>query len=681
MKIFFSIVLAIIILIAVAIVVAIKFINPDDIKNTIGQQVYEQTKRQLVVNGPVHLSFFPWLGIKINDVALSNTETFKNSNFARVGEVDIQVRLIPLFSHKIEIGKLTLKDLDLVLIKNKAGYNTWDGLLPNYSNASNSAGAGFFAATFFISNVNIRNGNIDWQNKQTKKSIQIKNLNLRSNNVAFGQPFNVEADFKFNSAIPEFAGDLDFHGKITLAALKKYFAFEDLKITGKLSSPTFERPLDFDGGVDILVDLKPQVMNINNLNLRLANLKVSGSAKGINILDAPNFIGKINVATFDPKVLLRTFGYTGNAEFWRDASLKFNFETTSKFLKLPVLEANLGDVTLRGNASYSHFDAKNIFFNIDINKLDFSRFDLDKLPKQSAVSMIVPSAFAASATEKNYLLEALRLVKLNGDLKVGSLKVSNLHLANFSTEIIGNFGLITCAPMSFALYQGKGRGSVVIDERESVPRFIIKTSLSGIALQPFMAELANINSLSGVAALDAAVTLHGKTQNEFVRSLTGTGKVMVTNGVLHGVDLVYEVNRSSAVLNHRPLPEAPKTPKTDFGKLDANFNIVNGILSNNDLLIQAQEFKANGQGTVNLVNQTLDYLLTAQSMHDANFYVPIRITNTFSHPVVRPDIAVLLQHTLKTEVKKQIEQQLEKNKIPKEIINALPLDKILGQKP
>src|SRR5205807_284202 len=92
----------------------------------------------------------------------------------------------------------------------------------------------------------------------------------------------------------------------------------------------------------------------------------------------------------------------------------------------------------------------------------------------------------------------------------------------------------------------------------------------------------------------------------------------------------------------------PERNATDFNQFDGTAMIKNGILSNNDLLLQAGNLKVAGKGIVNLVSQQLDYHLVAnvvpaptENNQMAEVQIPLLLRGTLNKPILLPDITAI----------------------------------------
>ena len=104
---------------------AISTINPAQLTQLLSSSVKAATGRDLKIAGPVNLTIFPSLGVKAEDVSLSNASWASGSDMIQLKRIDIGIRFLPLLSKRIEISRINLNGLDAHLQSNAAGQNNW----------------------------------------------------------------------------------------------------------------------------------------------------------------------------------------------------------------------------------------------------------------------------------------------------------------------------------------------------------------------------------------------------------------------------------------------------------------------------------------------------------------------------------------------------------------------------
>ena len=75
--------------------------DEQDLKNAISDEVYQQTGRELSIEGALDFSVFPWLALEVGDLSLSNAEGFGEQPLAEIGQARVGVALMPLLRRSL----------------------------------------------------------------------------------------------------------------------------------------------------------------------------------------------------------------------------------------------------------------------------------------------------------------------------------------------------------------------------------------------------------------------------------------------------------------------------------------------------------------------------------------------------------------------------------------------------
>ncbi len=125
LKLFLLVFLALLVLAMGGAWYAISMINPAQLTQLLSSSVKAATGRDLKIAGPVSLTIFPSIGVKAEDVSLSNATWASGSDMIQLKRIDIGIRLLPLLSKRIEISRISLNGLDAHLQSNAAGEGNW----------------------------------------------------------------------------------------------------------------------------------------------------------------------------------------------------------------------------------------------------------------------------------------------------------------------------------------------------------------------------------------------------------------------------------------------------------------------------------------------------------------------------------------------------------------------------
>jgi len=182
-KIFLTIVVVCVVAVIAAGVLILLLVDPNDYKDEIASAVKDKTGRDLVIEGKIGLSVFPWLGLELGPTQLSNARGFGKEPFAKISNATIRVKLLPLLKQRVEMDKLILEGLELNLVRNKAGRTNWQGLAkpssasakPPKAKVKKTAAPGLTGLA--LGGVRVSDARIQWIDKKKNERYSVENLN------------------------------------------------------------------------------------------------------------------------------------------------------------------------------------------------------------------------------------------------------------------------------------------------------------------------------------------------------------------------------------------------------------------------------------------------------------------------------------------------------------------------
>jgi AsmA protein len=197
------------------------------------------------------------------------------------------------------------------------------------------------------------------------------------------------------------------------------------------------------------------------------------------------------------------------------------------------------------------------------------------------------------------------------------MPASAFRIGDARVEAGGTFAmaerLLTVERASAQVFGGAvdGTGRVDLQDRHR-PRFAIEGTAHDVALGALLAarrsELAD--HVDGRLDAAASLTAAGKGPVAVRRSLDGTIRLEVRDGVLRGVDLVDEILRGATgverIANLVPPALRQKRPdlfgaaETRFEELRASARVADGRARTDDLVMRTSSYRVTGRGTVGL---------------------------------------------------------------------------------
>lgn len=622
MRTLFKILGGLVLLLVVTIIVAPMLIDPNDYREEIQAVVKDKTGRDLSINGDLNLSIFPWVGVGINEVSLSNATGFNAEYFAEIQEANVKVKLLPLLSRQVEVSTVVLKGMRLNLAKDKRGKTNWEDMIqssaegdkkPSDTNADQASGAALGAIA--IGGVQIVDASISWDDASKGESYNLTDLGLSTDALSLGSPMGVELAFTVESSKPKATIRLKLDGDVVINEGLNKFDFQDLALA-----------------IDAAGEPVPNgAMKVDIATHLVADLAKSGSL------------------TLDPM------------------TIKFD------------------DSTLSGKASVNNFDKPAVTFDLAVDTINIDRYLPKTATEGSQSSAGNSTSVPPPAAVALIPVQTVRDLNINGLFVVKSLIVNGLTAQEASVKVVAKNGVLNSQQSVKKFYNGSYEGKTTVDARQNTPRISVKEQVTGVDIEPLMVDLMGESKVSGVANIKAALTTRGNTVAAFKSALNGTAQFSFEDGTVKGIDVAALIKQGEAVLKGDVSALAAQgTGETAFANMSGTAQITNGLVNNQDLLMASPLINIKGAGTANLVSEVLDYRLTLQrtkalseaEQADAedlkNMLIPVNVSGTFAKPSIKVDTKAIVLETQKekieekkTELKEKLDEKIgEKLKGP-----------------
>ncbi|HKL54069.1 MAG TPA: AsmA family protein [Wenzhouxiangellaceae bacterium] len=104
------------------------YFDEDKLKQIATEQVRAQTGRDLIINGPLKLDFFPGISLVASDVELSGPDNYSGPDLFTADEFRMSLSLMPLLSGNVETGDIGLQEAEVNIHTDLSGISSLDGL-------------------------------------------------------------------------------------------------------------------------------------------------------------------------------------------------------------------------------------------------------------------------------------------------------------------------------------------------------------------------------------------------------------------------------------------------------------------------------------------------------------------------------------------------------------------------
>ena len=257
--------------------------------------------------------------------------------------------------------------------------------------------------------------------------------------------------------------------------------------------------------------------------------------------------------------------------------------------------------------------------------------DRTPLQKAQAAKLTAQSRMMPDATLNTSKLQSLdAVVHFRADSVTTQ---SNLPLRRASLHLTLDHGLLVADPIAFDFPHGALAGSVRLNARESTPRLDVDLTVKNVRLEDFFKAKQGAPPLQGV--LQARARVHGVGDSVHKAASTADGDVtlVVPQGdirkafaELMGIDATKALG---LLLAKNQSDEKVRCAVADF-------RAEHGVLHVRNLIMDSDQVLAQGQGTVNLADETLDLSLQGRpkSLRLVRLIAPITLKGHLNSPKV-----------------------------------------------
>lgn len=275
------------VVVAAAVVYVTTFLDPEDFKPRLVEVVREQSGLELTLDGPLSWSFYPRLGVSVEQAEGRLPEqSAEDLPFLAFAHAEVSLAFAPLLRGEIAIEGLTLDGMQLRLARDEEGRGNWETLLQRLDEgregaesalAPASAGpnreSGNLAVALNVASVQVRNGAATYRDLASGTEWLIEEINLSGTNVNPQRAFPFKSSFKLRSypsldwreleRSPALASDISFEGRMRLALAERRYVLEGLKLSSASQLAGIEGRQQIDlSGQQLTLDLSQQRLQL-----------------------------------------------------------------------------------------------------------------------------------------------------------------------------------------------------------------------------------------------------------------------------------------------------------------------------------------------------------------------------------------------------------------------------------
>ncbi|MGH6898635.1 MAG: AsmA family protein [Geminicoccaceae bacterium] len=639
-----------VIVIVIAAAIVVPFLLPTDTyKQQIEAQVERVTGRELVIAGPLDISLLPTAAVSAEDVRFANVEGGAAADMVQLKSLQAELKIWPLLRGVVEVDRFVLIEPEFHLEIDAEGRPNWALGAPRDEEAATEtpppdeatseteappeAGGGMRlpVTEVRLGDIRIEDGTLTFADARSGAKERIEAINL-------------DLDLPDLQSRLEANGSLGYKGetvKLALAVERPLDLIEGGSSPVRVNGEAPDLTLTFDGAVanaampSATGTVELNVTSIRDLAAWLAE-PIAFEGEGLRTLRiAGKLAGSPTAVAFD------------------DATVA-----------LDAIEGQ-GNVAVDLSGAVPRLTGR-----LDLGAVDLNPY----LPPETgdgdqADGGREQAGGEAERAEGDWSDEPIAVPPIGGaevdfELAVDSLRMRDLQLDRSVVAVRLEGPRLSADLSEIALYGGHGSGQLGLEIADGAPQISTQFRLEGLNARAFLTDAADFERLEGTASADLSLSTQGRSQRELVQNLNGEGQATFVDGAIVGINLAEMVRNVASAFQGGGGGER----KTDFAELSGTFEVNNGILTNDDLWLQAPVLRVAGSGRLDLPRRTVDYRVEPKAASTlkgqsgerdvAGLLVPVIVRGPWDDLSFTPDLGDLARRALEDPeaVREQIEQ-------------------------
>lgn len=264
---------------------------------------------------------------------------------------------------------------------------------------------------------------------------------------------------------------------------------------------------------------------------------------------------------------------------------------------------------------------------------DLEALETGKASLSAEAASAVEAAPAAAWSSEPFNLNAIKAFDLDVAMTAQTLAYGGLELTNARIKAGITDGLLDATLESTDVAKGKANGTLSIDSRATPPQTQLALKLANVEAEPVVTEITGKPLFSGTSNVDITAKAQGQNASQLTSTLEGKAQFQMAKGAIRGFDvrrMISEWWRSWTF---------DLAMKTGFERLDAQYDIKNGILkSSPELELEGSEVTITSSGRVNVPARKLNQNIRIKVVPPPTALpIPVRISGDWAKPTIGID--------------------------------------------
>ncbi len=663
------------------------FFDVNDYKPRIVEEVRRHTGRELRLDGALSVALWPRIAVSTGPVSLSARDGFGEAPMLQADDLRVAVQLRPLLDREVRVDQVALDAPRLALSVQADGRTAWGDIVERVRTATGRGGGvsdeealGAGLAALVVQGVVVENGEVHWHDARSGQRQSATGITLTADRLVQGESGEVTLAARIESDALPGPAHVEARTRLQVDFAGLGAELHDVEASVQAESTSLElaaaRVVAASMGADGEVRID---------GLRLVAIRGDAAAE----LDAPQLRYDVAAGRLPPTPL--AISLPGVA-MRVDATVeglgtmpRARLELDSESMDLPVLlaaadldadwldpagvvDASVSGVVevdadgVRGSELRLAAGASDLAARFDLSfaapprlvlNASAGRLDLDAMLAQADGEQ-APEAAAAPLAAPMALFDTMHG---EFELAVDTLVSGGMTFQDLALSARADGDGIGLRSFRAGLAGGQARATAHVG-RAAPPPMALELQLADIDAHELLSALGAGQRLGGRGDLAIDLLALGPDMDSVLRSVDGNLRADLADGELRGID----IGRILRAARGEDVPAASGEPVTPFTRLQGTLRFDDGVGTSEDLQLDAETFRVEGRGTIDLPNNRLDYRLALRIAREnaadgERAFEPVPIPLHIHGAIDAPDFAIDTRALLRAEAERRVQRE------------------------
>ena len=544
-KILFAVMAGLVALVAIAIFVITRVIDPNDFKPQISAAARDSANLAVDIPGQLAWTFWPTLGVSLGktEVRIGDDEEL----FAAIDQALVGVAVWPLFSGKVEADEISVTGLKLNLVEGPDGAN-WERIAASETpdvapDEGQTTATSPMDIPVSIPSLAITDANIRYRVLADGTDITVEHASITAQNVSLTEPFPIQASLRYQDQ-SDIRIDTSIDTVLGMNLETNLFTLTELAVKADIAGVT-SMPISVDTRLNVEAALNDDRVSITDLVLKAAGTETRGNLAINQLSSKMKFAGELHVSPFDANAALKSIGEapieTSDPNALKAISLDATVGGPENGLMLNPLTIKIDSSKISGSAGIKDLDTLHLVFNLALDAMQADGYLPPTVEEESvagAVASNTTSGILPPLSDAELLpLTDLRTLLVDGKLAIGKLSVMGIDASDMKFSVNAANGLMQLTQAEGNALGGSFTATASLDTRTDNPVYKLSKSVTGMQIQPVMQMALEDDLFTGILDMKIDASTEGNSEKAVVEHAKGNSTFSLKDGTVRGANL------------------------------------------------------------------------------------------------------------------------------------------------